>query len=256
MKKNKIYQGNCFEITQSFPKESFDLLIFDLPYNIGDSTKLTMQGNTIISNKDAWCDKFDDNMKEGDLFNFIESVGQMSKRLLKKKGSLFIFFDRYRPYFLYPLYEKFTIRNKLIFEKINPLPHFRKNNYRSSYEECYWFSNEKYNINFLSQSKMKNVFRGSIGGCEKQTKHPTEKYEWMISPIILRHSNEGDLIGDFFMGSGTTCVTAKKLRRKYIGIELNEEFYTMAKKRLKLTNSFRDLSSYRKENQSKIGKWI
>jgi len=57
---------------------------------------------------------------------------------------------------------------------------------------------------------MKNVFFGNIG--KKQTEHPTEKYEWMINPLIIRHSNEGDFIGDFFLGSGTTCICAKKLR--------------------------------------------
>lgn len=78
----------------------------------------------------------------------------------------------------------------------------------------------------------------------KKTDHPTEKYEWMIKPLIKVYSNKGDLIGDFFCGSGTTCVISKKLGRKYIGIEKNKEFYKMSKKRLFNTKKHNLNTSY------------
>lgn len=67
----------------------------------------------------------------------------------------------------------------------------------------------------------------------ENTDHPTQKPEKLLAKLILASSNEGDLVLDPFMGSGTTAVVAKKLRRKYIGIELNEEYCLYAAKRLK-----------------------
>ncbi|MBU3913289.1 MAG: site-specific DNA-methyltransferase [Nanoarchaeota archaeon] len=64
------------------------------------------------------------------------------------------------------------------------------------------------------------------------TKHPTEKPEELLERIILLGSKEGDTILDPFMGSGTTGVVAKRLNRNFIGIEIDEEFFDMAKERI------------------------
>ena len=88
---------------------------------------------------------------------------------------------------------------------------------------------------------MKNVFDGNIGN--KITDHPTEKYEWMIKPLILRHSKEGDLIADFFYGSGTIPAIAKKFKRKYFGCELRKDYFEMGKKRIEATKVSKELRS-------------
>jgi DNA modification methylase len=250
MKVNKLYEGDCFKITKTFPDNSFDLLLFDLPYNIGDENKLTIQKTKIVNNKEAWNKEFKDNRTEKEMFSFIRKIVKMSYRVLKKNGSLFLFFDRYKGFFLYPFYLKFKLMNKLVFLKQNPVPHFRKNNYRSGFEECFWFckGEKPKTFNFLGQSKMKNYFKGIIGCVgEKETEHPTEKYKWMIKPILLRHSKREELIGDFFMGSGTTCVVSKELGRKYIGIELNPKWFKIAKKRVSKVNRHYDVSMYSNE---------
>ena len=119
----------------------------------------------------------------------------------------------------------------MYFEKTNPLPHFRKNNYRSTIEETVWFTlHKEYIFNFLEQKDMKQIFKGAIG--RKHSKHPTEKYDWMIEPIIKRHSNENDIILDPFAGSGAILFNANKYNRKWIGIELKEEYCEMFVNRL------------------------
>jgi len=63
-------------------------------------------------------------------------------------------------------------------------------------------------------------------------KHPTQKPECLLERIILCSTQVGDLVLDPFMGSGTTCVVAKRLKRKYIGIEKDVKYYEIAKRRL------------------------
>lgn len=67
----------------------------------------------------------------------------------------------------------------------------------------------------------------------ENTEHPTQKPEKLIERLILASSKEGDVILDPFVGSGTTSVVAKKLNRRYCGIEINEEYCLMTEKRIK-----------------------
>jgi site-specific DNA-methyltransferase (adenine-specific) len=82
--------------------------------------------------------------------------------------------------------------------------------------------------------------------------HPTQKPLSLIENIILHSSNEGDLIGDFFCGSGTTLVACKKLKRKWFGCDNNKEYYDLSKNRLNSTSIFRDLASYKKQEPKSL----
>jgi len=87
------------------------------------------------------------------------------------------------------------------------------------------------------KSQLKNptdVWRISMvsGNFDERTSHPAQYPEELIERIILTGSNEGDIILDPFMGSGTTAVVAKKLGRNYLGYETMEEYCKMAKERL------------------------
>ena len=96
-----------------------------------------------------------------------------------------------------------NFKNKIYFKKKNPVPSIRKNNYRSTIEECLWFTKGKqYTFNFGAQSDMLQVYEGTIG--KKKTQHPTEKYTWMVEPLIRNHTKPGDVVLDAFAGSATT----------------------------------------------------
>ena len=222
---------------KKFPEKSVDLVLTDPPYNIADKSKLTKVGGKIKTNEEAWGEKFKDKWTSIDeYFNWIILVMKSIKRILKKEGSLVSFFDRkYTGYIIY-LLEKIRLKfkNKIYFEKSNPLPHIRKNNYRSCIEEAIWFTisdKGNYYLNFISQERMKQIFRNNIG--QKETSHPTEKYAWMIDPIIIRHSKKNDIVLDSMCGSGTTCKIAEKLGRQWIGIEISKKYCEIAKRRIK-----------------------
>lgn len=78
----------------------------------------------------------------------------------------------------------------------------------------------------------------------ENTAHPTQKPEKLIAKLILASSNEGDIVLDPFLGSGTTSVVAKKLNRKYIGIEQNEQYCAWAEKRLEDAENNKAIQGY------------
>ena len=216
--------------------KSVDLLLTDPPYNIGSAEKLTKQGNKVVNNSDAWGYAFKDLWDDIDnYFDWILNIIEKTRPKIKDDGSIILFVDRkFSGHMIYLLEKQgWIFRNKLFFIKNNPLPHFRKNNYRSTIEEAIWLTkNNSYNINFLEQSEMKQTFKGNIGS-NKMSKHPTEKYKWMIEPILERHTNKDDLVLDLFSGSGAIPYYAKELERRFIGFEKKEEYY---KSSLKLLN--------------------
>lgn len=126
----------------------------------------------------------------------------------------------------------FIYRNQIAIIKTNPLPHFNKNNWRSAFELCFYVSKGKpKTFNFISQRLCVNVFRYLIG--KKKTTHPTEKPQEIIENIVRIATNEGDVVLDCFMGSGTTGVACAKFNRNFIGIEKEEEYVKMANARIK-----------------------
>ena len=78
----------------------------------------------------------------------------------------------------------------------------------------------------------------------ENTDHPTQKPEKLIAKLILASSNKGDIVLDPFLGSGTTSVVAKKLGRKYLGIELDKQFACTAEKRLAQADSNTAIQGY------------
>jgi len=127
-------------------------------------------------------------------------------------------------------------------EKTNPIPNIRHKNYRSAHENIIWFSrwNEKkcdFTLNFINQQEMKNIFGFPICGGNERENHPTQKPLLLIQKLIQIHSNKGDIVLDPFIGSGTTAVAAKMLKRNFIGIEISKKYCEIARHRISATTS-------------------
>ena len=78
----------------------------------------------------------------------------------------------------------------------------------------------------------------------ENTEHPTQKPEKLIAKLILASSNEGDMVFDPFVGSGTTAVAAKKLGRRYLGIERERKYVALALKRLEMAETAKNIQGY------------
>lgn len=223
------------------PSNFVDLVLTDPPYGIADSAKLTKKGGKIVSTTQAWGEDFQDSWATiDDYYQWLKPIIAEFVRVLKDDGSLILFLDRkYTGLIIHYLERDFELnfKNKIYFKKKNPVPSIRKNNYRSAMEEAVWFTKGKqYTFNFGEQAEMGQVYEGSIG--KKKTKHPTEKYRWMIEPLIRNHTKPGDLVLDAFAGSATTLLVAQQFNRHSWGFEKNTSFYEMAKERIQLECGF------------------
>lgn len=107
-----------------------------------------------------------------------------------------------------------------------------------------WQESENGNYRLTCPSNLWTDMTIPFWSMPENTIHPTQKPEKLLAKILLAGSNEGDFIFDPFLGSGTTSVVAKKLNRRYCGIEMNEEYACLAEKRLLLAESDKTIQGY------------
>jgi DNA adenine methylase len=123
----------------------------------------------------------------------------------------------------------------MIWHKTNPAPKIYKAGFLNSCEMIFTCWNKKHTWNFISQAEMHNFIESTI--CMKperlsSPKHPAQKPVSILKKMIQIASNENDIIFDPFMGVGSTGVAALDLNRRFIGVELNEDYFKAAKKRI------------------------
>ncbi len=146
-------------------------------------------------------------------------------RVLKPGGTCIVFFDIWK---ITPLKEqlesaKFKQIRFIEWLKTNPQPINSKVNYLTNCREIALLGIKKSKPTFNS-SYDKGVYEYPIQG-GKDRFHPTQKNTKMFEDLILKHSNEGDVVLDCFLGSGTTAVAAKNTKRDFIGCELDKEYF-------------------------------
>jgi len=174
---------------------------------------------------------------EKEFFDFTEEWFKECARVLKPKGWIYIFFDKQKTgYFDLFLSKKYGIKGRTVFAwlKSNPVPSFRKVNWLSASEFIWVGSKGECKLkNFLKQTEMHNYMITPNKSAYGETIHPTEKPLVLIQKFISVNTNEGDIVLDPFLGSGTTAVASIKLNRKFIGIEQSLEYVQIAEARLK-----------------------
>jgi DNA modification methylase len=242
MEINRIYNLNCLEGLRNISDNSVDLIITDPPYMISQKGKSI--GRKSLSSKSWKRDmdikldfgEWDNFQSEKDFFEFTEKWFKECARVLKPKGWIYIFFDKQKTgYFDLFFGKKYGIKSRTVFvwAKSNPVPSFRKVNWLSASEFVWVGSKGESKLkNFLKQTEMHNYMVTPNKSSYGETSHPTEKPKSVINKFILTNSNEGDLILDPFIGSGTTAVCCKELKRNFIGFEISEEYCKIANKRL------------------------
>ena len=213
---NKLYNDDCMEIMKSMEKDSVDLTLTDIPYG-----KVNRDSNGLrqLSKEQADVMTFD-------MTEFLEKVYDVTK------NTIIIFCGKEQ---LSKIHKFFSEKQKkslgtvrqIIWEKSNPSPMNGQHIYLSGIENAVWFKKRGGVFN----AKCKNtVFKYP---CGRSKLHPTEKNHDLLKELILDNSNENDIIFDPCAGSGSHCLVAKENNRNYIGVELNQEYFEIAQKRLK-----------------------
>lgn len=224
-----VVNGDCFYYLNKIPDSSIDLILTDPPYNIAQYStgNIDLPGRSALNNDLAEWD-----LTPIDPFDLLEDF----KRIIKPDGNIFVFTS-------YNLIGKwheafdseFDTFQFFVWHKTNPTPKIFKNGFLNSCEmiACMWNKGHKWN--FGNQRDMHNFFESPI--CMKperlsEPKHPAQKPIKLLEHIISIASNENDVVFDPFMGVGSTGVAALKNNRKFIGIEIEKDYFCAAEQRL------------------------
>lgn len=227
--RSSLLHGDSKEIIRRIPDESIDFILTDPPYNLGKHStgNIFLPGREPMNNDVASWDMVD--------FHPYEWADDFI-RILKPTGNLFIFTSYNMIGKWYDcLDHRFDTSNFMVWHKTNPAPKIYKAGFLNSCEMIFTCWNKKHTWNFISQAEMHNFMESSI--CmrpERLTdpKHPTQKPVSILRKMITIASNENDIVFDPFMGVGSVGVAALQLNRRFIGVELEENYFRAAKKRI------------------------
>lgn len=226
--KYKLYNGDSLEIMKNI-NENIDVIITDPPYNISRDNNFTTMGRAGID--------FGEWDKDFDLTLWIKNA----EPLLKKGGNIVIFNDWKNMSYITKALEDcgFEIKDLIRWKKTNAMPRNRDRRFITDYEVAVWAVKKgaKWTFNRLSDTyEIPEIVGGLTPKSEKLNGgHPTQKPIYVMEWLINRLSNEGDNILDCFMGSGSTGVACLSTNRNFIGIELDDTYFDIAKKRIENT---------------------
>lgn len=244
--------GNSIALAPLLPERSVDLLLLDPPYNLSkDFNGYRFSKRTV----EAYAD-------------WLDQAIQSFKPLLKNTASIYICGDWLTSVSIFSVASRhFTVRNRITWEREKGRG--AKSNWKNSSEDI-WFCtmSDDYTFNTNAVKLRRRViapYRNTDGtpkdwsitqsgnyrdthpsniwtditvpfwSMPENTVHPTQKSEKLIAKLVLASTNPNDQVLDPYLGSGTSSVVCKKLGRRYLGIELNEEYCLLAERRLELT---------------------
>ena len=170
----------------------------------------------------------------------VERLGVFIKhfyRILKMGGTCIIFFDLWKITHLREMLESEKFKQIRLVEwiKTNPQPINSKVNYLTNCREIALLGIKKSKPTFNSKYD-KGIYEYPLQG-GKQRFHPTQKSLPLFEDLIKKHSNEGDLVLDCFAGSATTAIAAMNTNRRFIGCEMEEEYYNKSLERINEQNN-------------------
>lgn len=206
-----LHLGDCLEVMKSIDDKSVDLVLTDIPYGVVNRD----HGSLRVLDKGV-ADTLTFNLKD-----FVKEVDRVCK------GSVYVFCGTEQVSELRALLIDFGLTTRLcIWEKSNPSPMNGEKLWLSGIECCVFGRNKKTTFN----EHCKNTVWKFPNGRSKQ--HPTEKPLKLFEYLVGVSSNEGDVVLDPCMGSGTTGVACKNLNRKFIGVEKDATYFEVAKERI------------------------
>lgn len=225
MEINKIYNMDCLEGMKKIDDGTVDLIVTDPPYNVSVDNNFKTMGRAGID--------FGEWDKGFDLTSWIEQA--VNK--LKKGGNIVIFTDWKKTSYVVEALSVAgcDVKDMIRLIKSNPMPRNRDRRFITDYEIAVWAVKKgKWTFNRLSETYERPEINTTVTPKSEKsiTNHPTQKPLYAMEWLIKRLSNEGDLILDGFIGSGTTAIACLNTNRNYIGFELDEGYYKEAIKRI------------------------
>jgi len=209
----KLINGDCLEELKKIEDDSIDVVLSDPPYGMSFQSNYRKIKHKIIKNDDCldW------------LEDFIKEIYRVSKN---NTGHYLFCSIHNIDLFKQEIEKYFKIKNILIWKKNNTGMGDLKGSFAPKYEMIIFFHkgrkliNGKRDCDILEFNKTRNQL------------HPTEKPVDLLEYLLEKFSNEGDVCLDAFMGGGSTGVACKNLNRKFIGIEIDKEYFDISVNRI------------------------
>lgn len=233
MELNVIHHQSCLVGLRQLPDECVDMIFTDPPYF--QYRAQNVEG--LKNHKDVVTEfEFDGFDSEEAYLSFLEEILIECFRVCKPGAVGYLWCGDDFVSYLNRMVERvgFQFRKVIHWHKTNPFPAiYTRKMYANSMEMLVHFSKGSPKTwNHKRVNEMHNFIQAPICMGKERTKHKTQKPLKVCFPFIEISSNEGDLILDPFMGSGSTAIAAKMMNRNFIGYELNEEFWRIANERL------------------------
>lgn len=224
-----LYLGNAYTMIDEFIKNGVRVnhIITDPPYNISHENNF---GTLRCPRKGVDFGEWDKNF---DLFSWIPKYAQ----ILDKNGSIIVFCSyRYISYIIKAMEESdICVKDVLVWRKNNPMPRNIERRYVQDMEFAVWGVKKGAKWVFHKDENkpyMRSMFETGVVSGTERTMHPTQKSIKLMREIVAIHTNENDIIIDPFMGSGTTGVACVAQNRKFIGVEIDQDYFILAAQRI------------------------
>ena len=241
---SNIYLGDNIDVLQELYEQNgefVDMIFADPPYFLSNDGFTCQNGKMVKVNKGEW----DKSMGAEENHKYNLAWISACKKVLKKDGTIWISGTQHNIFDIgFALQQLgFKILNMITWEKPNPAPNLSCRYFTHSTELLIWASKSEkskhtFNYDLMREEnggkQMKSVWSFTAPKNSEKTfgKHPTQKPVDLLNRIIKASTNEGDVVLDPFLGSGTTAVSCVLTNRKYIGIEKEKEYFELTKKRV------------------------
>src|SRR6478672_580704 len=247
IERGRVLIGDCVAEMAALPAESVDLVFADPPYNLQLQGDLKRPDDSRVDAvNDAW-DKFASFSVYDD---FTRAWLIACRRVMKRSATLWVIGSYHNIFRVGTLLQDlgFWVLNDVIWRKANPMPNFRGRRFTNAHETLIWAAREPhakgYTFNYEALKagnediQVRSDWTLPLCTGEERLKqngkklHPTQKPEALIARAILAASRPDDLVLDPFAGTGTTGAVAKRLRRRFVGIEREATYARAAEERI------------------------
>ena len=244
---DRVLVGDCVELMTALPERSVDCIFADPPYNLQLGGELLRPNNTRVDGVEESWDRFDDLAAyDGFTHAWLAAV----RRVLKDDGTIWVIGTYHNIHRIGTVLQNldFWLLNDIVWRKTNPMPNFRGTRFTNAHEILIWAAkaqSSRYTFNYDAMKALNDDLQMRsdwllpiCGGPERlkdtegRKAHPTQKPEPLLYRIILAATNPGDVVLDPFFGTGTTGAVAKRLGRRFIGIEQDDDYARLAIERI------------------------
>ncbi|MCS6987858.1 MAG: site-specific DNA-methyltransferase [Sphingomonadaceae bacterium] len=242
----ELIEGDCVAEMARLPAGSVDLVFADPPYNLQLGGDLTRPDGSEVDAVDEPWDRFADFAHYD---RFTRAWLAAARRLLKPDGALWVIGTYHNIFRVGAILQDlgFWILNDVVWLKANPMPNFRGTRFTNAHETLIWAARARESRPFFAYRAMKALnddvqmrsdwWLPICSGAERvrvngDKAHPAQKPEALLYRVLLATTRPGDLVLDPFTGSGTTGVVARRLGRRFIGIEREPRYLAIARARI------------------------